>query len=204
MELLTDGTGNDSILGFCKTVISRHVDNWPPKEEALAEEFVDWFGLNSFLTRDMLKELCRAKGVNLAFIPLPQEIRGFNCSFQEQREIVIAERDITPFSDLHTLLHEFREMLEHVFSEIGHPTIGPENSLELQAEDFAIACRVKTGERELPGFLEMLMQIEKKWARYLAYAFFAIFGVVYFFSCVLTPQMEDALLEARRQRYERT
>jgi len=198
MELQTDEINKNAIIRFCQKVISRHVDNWPPTEEVLAETFVKWLGFNSFVTRDMLKDLCRAKGVNLSFISLPQEIRGFNCSFQEQREIVIAERERVPFADSHTLFHEFREMLEHAFTELGHPIIRPEDSLEVQAELFAIACRMRAAERELPAFLEMAMNVEKKWARYLAYAFWAIFALGYFFSCVSTPQMEEVFSEAGR------
>jgi len=89
-------------------------------------------------------------------------------------------------------------------SERGYPTIAPEGSLEEQAEDFATACRIKAAERELPVFIEIAMNVENKWTRYLAYVFLAIFATAYFFSCVLTPQMEEILAEARRQRYVRT
>jgi hypothetical protein len=198
MELLTDGTEKNAILGFCLNAISRYVETWPPAEEDLAQEFVAWMGFNSFLTRDALTELCRAKGVNLSFTPLPQELRGFNCTYQDKKEIVLTERETAPFSDSHTLFHEFREMLEHVFTELGYPIIGPEHSLEMQAELFAVACRMKAAEREFPAFIEMAHNVEKTWVRYLAYTLVAVFGVVYFLSCFLTPQMEEILSEARR------
>jgi len=76
------------IVGFCKSVISRHSEKWPPEEETLAGEFVQWFGIRPFLTRDRMIELCLSKGVNLSFVALPQELRGVNCSFQDKTEIV--------------------------------------------------------------------------------------------------------------------
>jgi hypothetical protein len=190
-------------LGFCLTLISQHGDNWPPKEEILAQEFVNWLGLSSFGTKDAMKELCRSKGINLSFASLPQDIRGLNCAYQEKREIVIGETGMAPFSDLHTLLHEFREMLEYGFSDLGHPTIGTED-LEVCAEHFATACRMKAAERELPAFIDMATNVEKKWARYLSYGFIAVFAAIYLFDCVFQSQMEEIAAEADGQRYVRT
>lgn len=204
MNLLTDGSEKNPLLGFCLPVISRHAENWPPTEEVLAGEFVDWLGFNSFLARDALRELCLNKGVNLSFISLPPELRGFNCSFHNHREIVVSECWTAPFADIHTLFHEFREMLEHVFGELGHATVGPEGSLEVQAELFAVSSRIAAAGKELPAIIEKAMKIEEKWARYLSYGLLAIFGVAYVFSCILLPQFEDIASEARRQRYVRT
>jgi hypothetical protein len=109
MKLLTDGTGNDPILGFCQAVISRHAENWPPTEKVLADEFVNWLGsVKFFQSRDAMRELCLSKGVNLSFIPLPPDLHGFNCTFQDKKEIVLSEREIVPFAHLHTLFHELR------------------------------------------------------------------------------------------------
>lgn len=204
MQLLTDGSEKNAILGFCLHVISQHGENWPPKEELLACDFVNWFGLSSVLTKDGMKELCQAKGVSLSFVPLPPEIRGFNCSFYEKKEIVITERELAPFSHSHTLLHEFRELLEHEFVQLGHATIGAKESLELQAESFAMYCRMEAGTRELPMFLDVAKSIEKKWQRYLAYVFLIISSVAYVFSCIYLPQMEEVVAETKRQRYVRT
>ena len=204
MYLLTDGTSSDPLLAFCLKMISQHAEPWPPTETALAAEFVNWLEFSSFQTRSQLQRLCQAKSVNLSFAPLPSEIRGFNCAFQKRREIVIAEPEAAPFAHVHTLLHEFRELLEHVFSELGHPTVNAIDDSEMRAEEFAIACRIKAGEKEFPAFMEMAVNIEKTWARYLAYAGVFIFMMAYMLSCVMMPQMEEMLSEANRQRYVRT
>ena len=200
MKLLTDGTEKDPILGFCQKMISQHGENWPVSEEVLAEGFVNWLKFSSFLTRDALRELCRSRAINLSFIPLPEDIRGFNCSLHNKREIVITLRETAPFADSHTLCHEFREMLEHGFTELGYPTIGAKDSLEVQAEQFAMLCRMEAAMKELPYFLEMAGTVEKKWARYLTYALVILFGLAHVFGCIMTPQMEETLSEARRQR----
>ena len=204
MELLTDGTENNPLLGFCLAVISRHAENWPPTEQALAEEFVSWLGAKSFMTPSAMRELCLAKKVNLSFISLPTGLHGFNCSFQDKKEILISEHETVAFAHVHTLFHEFREMLECAFVELGHATLTPKESLEAKAEEFAMLARMETATRELPRYLEMVSNIETKWKRYIGYASLGVLVFAYLFSCVFLPQFEDMISEARRQRYVRT
>lgn len=203
MELLKGEIDAPPILGFCKTVISRHVEDWPPTEETLAEEFVQWFGLQPFLTRDRLIELCLSKRVDLSFAPLPHELRGFHCSFQNKTEIVIAQRQTVLGADLHTLLHEFRELLENAFIQLGYATLGAENLLEVQAEHFAVSARMEIAKREIPAFIESAEKIDAKWARYLAYTFIGVVGVIYALTCIFLPQLEEIESQTTRQRYVR-
>jgi hypothetical protein len=191
MKLLTDGTGKNPVLGFCLRVLAKHATDWPPTEEVLAQEFVFWLEFSPFLTREAIKELCQAKGVNVSFAPLPQDIRGLNCSFREKKEIVISEPEIAIFSDPHTLFHEFREMLEHVFTELGYPTTGTESLSEARAEHFAVLCRMKAGEKELPDLIASTQTVENRWVRYLAYTALGVLTVAYLVGCVLTPTMEE-------------
>ena len=204
MQLLTDGTKNNPLLGFCLSAISRFQDNWPPEELVLAEDFVTWLGFKPFMTRDALRQMCQSKGVTLSFEPLPDDVRGLNCSFQDKKEIVVSRRELAPFADAHTLFHEFREMIEHSFIDLGYATIGASDSLEIQAELFAMSCRFKAAETELPAFIQKTMGIEKRWERYLLYLLLAIFGASYFFSCIYMRQLEDIGSEVQRQRYVHT
>src|SRR5207248_1342141 len=77
---------------FCRTVISRHSANWPPNENVLAEEIVDFFGIGPFLTLETLVQLCRDHlRIPVSFIELPTELRGYNCSYGNKREIVVSQ-----------------------------------------------------------------------------------------------------------------
>jgi hypothetical protein len=198
MKLLTDGTEKDPISDLCRVVISRHMEDWPPTEKVLAEEFLNWLGVKSFLTRDAMRELCLCKGINLSFIPLPPDLHGFNCTFQDKKEIVLSELEIVPFAHLHTLFHEFREMLEYVFVELGYATLTAEDCLEDKAEEFAMAVRMETGTREMPAYFDMVGKIENIWYRYFGYAFVGVVFVFYMFSCAFLPQFEEMISEARR------
>ena len=204
MDLLKGEIDTPPIVGFCKAVVSRHAKSWPPQEEALAEEFVQWLGLKSFLTRDGLIELCLSKRINLSFAELPPELRGFNCSFESRTEIVIAQRETVPGADLHNILHEFREVLENGFVELGYSTLGTEELLEAQAEIFAMSARMTVGAEEIPAFVEIVKNADAKWARYLGYGVIGVVGFIYLLTCVFFPQFEEIESEAKRQRYVRT
>lgn len=141
-----------------------------------------------------------SRGVKLSFVSLPQELRGINCSFQNKREIVISERENAAFADLHTLFHEFREMLENIFAELGSATLTPEECLEAKAEHFAMVARMQTCTREIPAYFKIVGKIETPWQRYFGYALLVVLLAVYLFSCAFLPQFEDMLSEARRQR----
>ncbi len=203
MELLNGEIDTPPIVEFCKAVVSRNSENWPPKEETLADEFVQWLGLKTFLTRDKLIELCLSKRVNLSFVELPPELRGFNCSFENRTEIVVVHRETVPGADLHNLLHEFREVLENAFIELGYSTLGVEDSLELQAEHFAMSARMSVIKTEIPAFIEIVKNADAKWARYLGYGVIGVVGFIYLLSCVFLPQLEEIESQTKRQRYVR-
>jgi hypothetical protein len=95
-------------------------------------------------------------------------------------------------------------MLEHGFVEVGYATLTPGDSLEETAEEFAALARMETGTREFPAYIEIVGNIETPWQRYLGYVLLAIGFVAYMFTCATLPQYEEAVAEARRQRYVRT
>jgi hypothetical protein len=204
VELLNGQIDTSPIMDFCKAVISRHAENWPPKEEVLADEFVEWLGLKSFLTRDQLVELCLRRKINLSFVELPPELRGFNCSFGNRTEIIVAERETVLGADLHNLFHEFRELLENGFIELGYTTLGAVDSLEVTAEVFAMSARMDVVTKELPAYIEIVRNADAKWVRYLAYGVIGVAGFIYLLSCVFLPQFEEMESEMKRQRYVRT
>ncbi len=204
MELLNGEIDTPPIVEFCKAVVSRNLENWPPKEETLADEFVQWLGLKTFLTRDKLIELCLSKRVNLSFVELPPELRGFNCSFENKTEIVIVQRQTVPGADLHNLFHEFREVLENGFIELGYSTLGEDEVLEVRAEVFAMSARMAVVTREIPAYIEIVSNADAKWVRYIGYGIIRVVGFIYLLSCVFLPQFEEIEAETKRQRYVRT
>jgi len=203
LELLNGEIDASPIVGFCKAVISRHAEHWPPTEQTLAEEFVQWLGLKTFLTRVELVELCVSKKINLSFAELPSELRGFNCSFENKAEIVIAQRETVPGADLHTLFHELRELLENAFVEHRYATLSADDLLEVQADVFAMSARMQVVIKEILAFVEIVKNANAKWARYLGLGVIGITGIIYLLNCVFLPRLEEIESEVKRQRYVR-
>ena len=117
---------------------------------------------------------------------------------------VVVHRETVPGADLHNLLHEFREVLENAFIELGYSTLAAEDFLELQAEHFAMSARIEVVKREIPAFIDIVRNANVKWARYLGYGVIGVVGLIYLLNCVLLPQFEEIEAEAKRQRYIRT
>src|SRR5439155_12778719 len=119
----------DRIDEFCQTVVSRHAEKWPLDENTLAEEFLDFFGLRSWPTFEGIAQLCQNRlRITVSFAPLPAGMRGYNGSYGKQREILISVNQDFVGAELHTLLHELREILESGFEKLGRPIAGGDDS----------------------------------------------------------------------------
>jgi hypothetical protein len=178
------------LSSFCQTVISRQSANWPPDESVLARELVDSFGSTAFLTPDALRQVCAALGITVSFSTLPPELRGYNCSFGDKREIVISTDQSFPGAGEHTLLHELREILEGTFEKLGHPTVNRQD-LEEHAESFAGSVRTEAVYRMVPMLCNYADNVDRKWARIAAYLFLGAFVCVNLLGCALLPRLED-------------
>ena len=137
----------DEMADFCQFVVSRHSKQWPVKEDALAKEFLEFFGVQSllFLTFEAVASLCWERlQIRVSRVSLPKGLKGFNGSYYGRREIVIStDQDLAGIADLHTLLHELREIIERGFEELGHPTADcGDLDLECRAEFFASSVQI--------------------------------------------------------------
>ena len=119
MELLTDGTENNPLLGFCLAVISRHAKKWPPTEQVLADEFVDWFGANSLMTPTAMRKLCGSKKINLSFVPRRQNFTALTVHFAIKTKSSFPNTK-WPRSVHAYVISRLGKMLERAFVELGH------------------------------------------------------------------------------------
>ena len=189
----------DRIGDFCRSVIEQHSEGWPIAEPVLADEFVMFFGLNSFLVFEGMAEFCQSRlRIPVSLAPLPSEFRGFNDAYGENRRILISSNQDFPDAKLHSLLHELRELIEHGFHKLGCPT-AEGHELEDRAEAFASSVQISAAIKKLPEFLDNASEIEKKWKRVGAYALIFVGAILYYFACANLPRMEDAFAEQRNK-----
>ena len=187
-------TQPDAVAEFCRSVLSRHGENWPVSEQALADEFLALVNLEFLAGFEEVSRTCQERlQIQVALAPLPDCMKGYNGTYGCKREILVSSNQDFDGAKLHTLLHELREILECEFEKLGHPISDSENSnLEERAETFATAVQVRAANTALPVLLEYVSAIERKWLRFVAYALCASGALAYVLGCCFIPQIEDA------------
>ncbi len=190
-----------TLRGFCEIIVAKYSTNWPPSEDVIAGEIV-LFAEPDGCDLAKLESLCAQLGVNVAVRELPEGLRGYNHSFRETREILIARvnNPIAPFgTQEHTLLHELRELIEYELRKIGNSVAV--SDLESCAETFAITVRFGASIKAWKLLFDDVGDIESRWGRVALLLLVIVIGIVQAFSCVMLPHWEDRLENPRpRQR----
>lgn len=186
-----------TLIGFCQRVFQEHGSEWPPTEEILAQEFVEYFKLKSLIALEEIQKLCDNSEITLRVAPLPDPLWGYNRRYQGKREILIANSQV--LTKEHTALHELRELLEYEFHDLG-TAICTNEDREERAETFAISVRMCAFASEIPAIMDRVGSIESKWRRGAAYGLFILFAVVYGIGLALSPKVEEAMQKQRAQR----
>lgn len=186
-----------TLIGFCQTAYQKHSSEWPPTEEILADEFVEYFQLEALFYLEKLNELCNTLGIQLRVTDLPEPLKGHNYRFEDKREILISTRQV--LTREHTGLHELRELMEYEFCDLGTPVCTKEDQEE-RAESFAISVRMYAFGKEIPGMMDHVDKIESKWPRRAVYVLLFVFVAFYFAGLILSPKLEEAMEEKRTRR----
>lgn len=186
-----------TLSGFCQTVYQKHGSEWPPTEETLADEFVEYFKLETLVNLGELQEICDRLGIIFRIEQLPESLRGINYRYQEKREIVISDSQL--LTKEHTTLHELREVIEYEFRDLRTPICTTEDK-EGRADSFAVSVRMCAFGKEIPGWMDHVGSIESKWPRRAAYGVSFVIIAIYVLGLILTPRLEDAIDEKRTQR----
>lgn len=187
-------------MTFCQVMLSRYATNWPPSEDKLAEEFVSFFQVGLFPSLDGWVQLFGSLDIQVDICALPRELRGYHCCYENTRSIWLNEEELFVGSKEHTLLHELREILEHIFEELGQPMVGKE-FLETLAEQFASYVRLVAMGNTWKILFESLDldSIQSRWAQLGCLLLIGVGSFFYFFylvGCGLLPYLED---QAARQ-----
>jgi hypothetical protein len=184
------------LVTFCQGVVSRFASQWPPEESKLADEFIAHFSLPKLATFESQLKLCESLGIRVSEAALPENLRGHNCCYGNQREIQIHNGKGHLITRERTLLHELREILEHIFHDMGYPTAKERAALEVRAETFASCVKTDIFGDILKDIFQAAAEIGSKWKRWGAFFLLALFGIAGLFSIMMFPAFEDQILDA--------
>jgi hypothetical protein len=192
MSDVQESLGSNPLPDFCKAVISRHAENWPPSESALAHEFVERYSFDPFFTQDQLAQFSATLGIETSTAQLPERIGGFNCAFADKKLILLTETEAFPGGREHTFFHELRELLEYTFRDLQFPTVQG-SDLERHAEVFAVQVRMVAALRVWGTFFKDAQNIQARWARWLVYSGIIGLALVHGLGCAMAPYAENQL-----------
>lgn len=125
-------------------------------------------------------------------------MRGFNYWYENTLSITMPIGGGCFISREHTLLHEFRELLEHNFTDLGRPTaVG--DALEPRAEQFAACVRIAMFLESSKDFFKLAGDVKSPVGRVCAYGVVGALTVAAAVGCAGIRQLE-AQFEARQAR----
>jgi hypothetical protein len=156
----------DQLILFCRDFVSRYPEQ-RVTEALLATHFVLFFELPPIADISNLTEFCNSVGIALSKETLPPDLIGINGSVGNLRKIIISERVEDLCIQEHTLLHEIRELIEHVFRDLGSSISTPEE-MEARASEFASFVMTSSYHSMFESWERDVAGIESPWQLILA------------------------------------
>ena len=102
---------------FCEYILQRHHNLDDITSEILADEFRDMFLSNLPVSPKTLEAVAESLGIKVSTGPTPKGVRGYNDMFEGKMNIYYKNDDCRSGKE-NTILHEIRELMEHVFVEV--------------------------------------------------------------------------------------
>ena len=102
---------------FCKHILQRYQNLDDVTSETLADEFRGMFLSNLPVSPKTLEDIAEYLGIKVSAGPTPKGVRGYNDLFEGKMNIYYKNDDCRSGKE-NTILHEIRELMEHMFVEI--------------------------------------------------------------------------------------
>lgn len=167
----------DALKEFCETYISRNGRNRSTNGEwELASAFVEFFGIPPLSDVSGLEGFLARTNIEIRKGELPAGLLAVNMSFEGKRRIDVSVRREQLYFQVHTVLHEIREIIENDFRRLGHETTYSQD-LEHCANEFAFGVIVCSLSHLFGSLFDNAWEIQSTWRRWGVLALIGI-GVV--------------------------
>jgi hypothetical protein len=192
----------DPLKAFCEAYVRENGRN-PINESQLAEAFVRFFGIRPLVDLSSLDEFFHSTNIDLRKGDLPLGLLGVNMSFEGKRRIDLSERPEQRYFQVHTVLHEIREIIETELRPLGFGTSESERDLEHLANEFAFYAMISSQMSMFRTFFESACEMESKWQKFGALGLIGIgviVAAVYSFMGAFFPHVTVTPSEMRFER----
>jgi hypothetical protein len=154
----------DLLRAFCEEYIRENGQNLID-EAQLAQSFVKFFGIPTLFDLSGLDEFFCETNIDLRKGDLPVGLLGVNMSCEGKRIIDLSERPEQKHFQVHTALHEIREIIENDFRSLGFGTVDSQSDIENCADKFAFCATVLSQMPMFAGLFTSASEIESNWQR---------------------------------------
>lgn len=155
----------DLLKAFCEVYVRENGQN-PINESQLAESFVKFFGIPPLFDLSGLDEFFVETNIELRKGDLPLGLLGVNMSYEGKSRIDVSEQPEQRYFQVHTALHEIREIIESDFRSLGFGTADSQGDCEHCANEFAF-CAIMCS--QMPVFKSLFSnayELEPHWQRW--------------------------------------
>jgi hypothetical protein len=163
----------DSLRAFCEAYISQNGRN-PIDESQLADAFVKFFGIPPLVDVRSLDEFFVETNIELRKCDLPIGLLGVNMSFEGKRRIDLSERSEQRHFQIHTVLHEIREIIENDFRPLGFGTAKSQQDFEHCANQFAFCAIMCSQMTVFESLFNNAYEMESNWRKWGALGLISI------------------------------
>jgi hypothetical protein len=170
----------DPLRSFCEQYISQNCQKWPTSEIQLAEVFVKHFSISVVTNLVGLQDFLVRTNIEHVEGNLPADLLAVNMSFEGKRKILTAKEGDHVSFQVHTVLHEIREIIEADFHRLGSATTSSQD-LDHLADVFAFAVPICAAMPSLGGLLENDPEIWPLWVSLGAFTVGAVGVLLYSF-----------------------
>lgn len=152
----------DLLRAFCEAYISQNGRN-PINESQLADAFVKFFGIPPLVDVRSLDEFFVETNIELRKRDLPIGLLGVNMSFEGKRRIDLSERTEQKHFQVHTVLHEIREIVENDFRLLGFGRAESHQDFEHSANEFAFYAIMFSQMTVFQSLFDNAYEMESNW-----------------------------------------
>jgi len=166
MSVATQPEISNRLKSFCEACASRNHQS-PLSEEQLAEAFVKFFSIPPLFDVSGLDKFFATADIEMCRTTLPVGLLGLNMSYEGKRKIRLSDRRGQKRFQLHTALHEIRELIENDFRVLGFSTTeSSEDELEFCADEFAFHAVLCSQAGLFRHFFANARAIKSDWRRW--------------------------------------
>jgi hypothetical protein len=154
----------NSLATFCETYISQNGRN-SIRESQFARAFVEFFQIPPLFDIGGLERFLAQANIEVKITQLPGDLLGVHMLFDGKGRIDLSQRPEQRYFQIHTVLHEIREIIENDLRPLGFGTAESQHDFEHCANEFAFYAIMFSQMPLFKFFFDDAFETESNWRK---------------------------------------